>query len=123
VETYLDKYFPSLTSSKFKFLLHILKIGHLSCISRTSFPNWISNILCNVSFIWEIFGSESVEVEDSRLWGDSSVAGRVVSVVLKDRIFLVLKVQVTHESGISWTSRSLKIKSVQAVKQHEPLAQ
>ena len=123
METYLDKYFPSLTSSKFKFLLHILKIGHLSCISRTSFPNWISNILCNVSFIWEIFGSESVEVEDSRLWGDSSVAGRVVSVVLKDRIFLVLKVQVTHESGISWTSRSLKIKSVQAVKQHEPLAQ
>lgn len=119
----MDKYFPSLTSSKFKFLLHILKIGHLSCISRTSFPNWISNILCNVSFIWEIFGSESVEVEDSRLWGDSSVAGRVVSVVLKDRIFLVLKVQVTHESGISWTSRSLKIKSVQAVKQHEPLAQ
>jgi hypothetical protein len=73
--------------------------------------------------MWEKPGSESAEVEDSRLWDDSTVVGGVVSVVWKDRIILVFKVQVADESDSSWTSRSLKIKPVQAVKQHEPLSQ
>jgi hypothetical protein len=57
--------------------------------------------MCNVSFIWEIFGSEFIEVEDSRLWDVSSVASRAVSVVLKDRIVLVFIVQEAHESSSS----------------------
>jgi hypothetical protein len=35
------------------------------------------------------------------LWDDSSVAGRVVSVVLKDSIILVFIVQGAHESSSS----------------------
>jgi hypothetical protein len=53
----------------------------------------------------------------------TGVVGGVVSVVLKDRTVLVFKVQVAHDSGSSWTSRSVKIKPVEAAKQHEPLAQ
>jgi hypothetical protein len=75
------------------------------------------------SSVWEISGSESVEVEDSRLWDDSCVVGGVVSVVLKDHTVLVFKDQEAHEFSRSWTSRSLKTTTVQAVKQHEPLAQ
>ena len=87
------------------------------------------NILCNIScvnylkasFKWEISGSESVEVEYSRLWDDSSDRGAVVSVILMDRIVLVFKVQVALYFRSSWASRSLKIKPVQGVKQNGPL--
>ena len=84
---------------------------------------WPCVTYLKASFIWEISDSESVEVEYSRLWDDISDVGGVLSVVSMDRIVLVFKVQVSLDFGSSWTSRSLKIKPVQAVKQNEPLVQ